>query len=31
MITKLKMPYFIGDFKTGKKRSFALYSEITAD
>jgi len=31
MITKLKLSYFMGGFKTGKKRSFSLYSEFTAD
>jgi len=31
MITKLKISYFIGHSKIGKKRVFAFYSEITAD
>ena len=31
MITKLEFSYFMGDFKIGKNRLFALYSEFTAD
>ena len=31
MITKLKISYFMGDFKKGNNRLFALYSEFTAD
>ncbi len=31
MITKLKISYFMGDFKIEKNGLFIVYSEFTAD